>query len=475
VPFPLSQQEPAAHGSVLERRLGPLDAAAIIVSNVIGGGILFTPPQVAAAVPNPWLFLGVWVAGGLLAFAGAMAYAELAALRPRAGGEYVYLRAAYGRLMAFLTGWTSFVAGFSGAIAASAVVLAAYVGRFVPAAQDTTPLLTLPLPVVPLVVSRQSLVALSAIALMSWIHLRGVGPGRLVGNILAGLKVSALLIFIALGFSIGDGSAANLQQSAGSVPPATWLLALIPVMFTYSGWNAAAYVAEEIRNPGRNVPLALALGTSAVVAIYVLLNLLYLYVLPVGQLAEVKGSVLDVIADRLLGPRAGDVMGLVSIISIAASISAMVFAGPRVYYAMARDGLFVRPAAIVHPRYRTPAISIVAQGLWSGLLVLSGSASTLTTYTGFAVVLFAGIAVASLFVLRRREPDAPRPFSAWGYPLAPAIFTLASAMIVANALWTDLLKPIIYGDPWGPAAAGLVVIALGLPVYLLLRGRATSV
>ncbi|MEO6235352.1 MAG: amino acid permease [Vicinamibacterales bacterium] len=471
---PISREEPAAHPSVLERRLGPFDAAAIIVSNVIGGGILFTPPQVAAAVPNPWLFLGVWVVGGLLAFAGAMAYAELAALRPRAGGEYVYLRAAYGRLMAFLTGWTSFVAGFSGAIAASAVVLAAYVGRFVPAAQDTTPLLTVPLPIVPLVVSRQSLVALSAIGLMSWIHLRGVGPGRLVGNILAGLKVSALLIFIALGFSIGEGSAANLQQSAASVPPATWLLALIPVMFTYSGWNAAAYVAEEIRNPGRNVPLALALGTSAVVAIYVLLNLLYLYVLPVGQLAEVKGSVLDVIADRLLGTRAGDVMALVSIISIAASISAMVFAGPRVYYAMARDGLFVRPAATVHPRYRTPAISIVAQGVWSGLLVLSGSASTLTTYTGFAVVLFAGIAVASLFVLRRREPDAPRPFSAWGYPLAPAIFTLASAMIVANALWTDLVKPVIHGGEWGPAAAGLVVIALGLPVYLLLRGRATS-
>ena len=468
MPPHITQPERAEHGSALERRLGPFDAAAIIVSNVIGGGILFTPPQVAAAVPNPWLFLGIWIVGGLLAFAGAMAYAELAALRPRAGGEYVYLRAAYGRLMAFLTGWTSFVAGFSGAIAASAVVLAAYVGRFVPAAQDTTPIFTVPIPFVPLVLSRQSLVALAAIMLMSWIHLRGVGPGRLVGNILAGLKVSALLIFIALGFSIGDGSAANLQQSAGHVPPATWLLALIPVMFTYSGWNAAAYVAEEIRNPGRNVPMALAFGTTAVVAIYVLLNLLYLYVLPVGELAQVRGSVLDVIADRLLGTRAGDVMGLVSIISIAASISAMVFAGPRVYYAMARDGLFVRPAAVIHPRYRTPAISIVAQAAWSGLLVLSGSASTLTTYTGFAVVLFAGIAVASLFVLRHRDPDAARPFSAWGYPLAPAIFTAASAMIVANALWTDLFKPVIYGGAWGPAAAGLVVIGLGLPVYLVL-------
>ena len=464
----------ALNTTALERRLGPYDAAAIIVSNVIGGGILFTPPQVAAAVPNPWLFLSVWVVGGLLAFAGAMAYAELAALRPRAGGEYVYLRAAYGRLMAFLTGWTSFVAGFSGAIAVSAVVLAAYVGRFIPAASDTTPIVTVPLPFVPLVFSRQSCVALAAIMLMSWIHLRGVGPGRLVGNLLAGLKVSALVIFIALGFSIGEGTTANLQQVAGPVPPGVWLLALIPVMFTYSGWNAAAYVAEEIRDPGRNVPKALALGTLAVIAIYVLLNLLYLYVLPVGQLAKVQGSVLDVIADKLLGTRAGDVMGLVSIISIAASISAMVFAGPRVYYAMARDGLFVRSAARVHPRYKTPAVSIVSQAFWSGLLVLTGSASTLTTYTGFAVVLFAAIAVSSLFVLRRREPSAPRPFSALGYPVAPAIFTAAMAFIVMNALWTDLVRPMIYGEQWGPAAAGLIVIAAGLPVYLVLRSRASS-
>jgi APA family basic amino acid/polyamine antiporter len=455
----------------LVRRLGPADAAAIIVSNVIGGGILFTPPQVAASVQHPWLFLSTWVAGGLLAFAGAMAYAELAALRPRAGGEYVYLRAAYGRLAAFLTGWTSFVAGFSGAIAVGAVILADYLGRFIPAAKDATPLLSVPIPFVPLTVSRQSLVALAAIAIMSLIHLRGVGPGRFVTNLLAGLKVSALLIFIALGFSIGAGSTSHLTQSGASVPPAAWLLALIPVMFTYSGWNAAAYVAEEVRTPERNVPLALAMGTLAVIAIYFLLNLLFLYVLPVDQLAAVKGSVLDVIADRLLGARAGDVMGIVSIVSIAASISAMTFAGPRVYYAMARDGLFFRGAARVHPRYHTPASSIVAQAVWSGLLVLSGGAQALTTYTGFSVVLFAGIAVASLFVLRRREPNAPRPFKAWGYPVAPAIFTIASALIVLNALWTDLVVPITNDEPWGPAAAGLIIIGLGIPIYLFFSRR----
>jgi len=219
------------------------------------------------------------------------------------------------------------------------------------------------------------------------------------------------------------------------------------------------------------VPKALAIGTLAVVAIYVLLNLLFLYVLPVGDLAKVKGSVLDVVADGLLGTRAGDIMAAVSIVSIAASISAMTFAGPRVYYAMARDGVFFQSAARIHPRFHTPAISIVGQSIWSGLLVLSGGADALTSYTGFSVVLFAGVAVLSLFVLRFREPDAPRPFKALGYPIAPAFFAIASTLIVANALYTDLLVPIRQGTAWGPAAAGLIVVGLGVPLYYVFRRR----
>ena len=457
----------------MERRLGPFDAAAIIVSNVIGGGILFTPPQVAASVPHPWMFLAVWAAGGALAFAGAMAYAELAALRPRAGGEYVYLRAAYGRLAAFLTGWTSFVAGFAGAMAASAVVLVLYLDRFVPGVADTTPFFVVPFPWVPLSFSRQTLTAIAAIWLFAFVHIRGVGPGRVVGNVLAILKVTALLVFIAIGFSFGAGSGANFQQAGAGVAATGWLFALIPVMFTYSGWNAAAYMAEEIRDPGRNVPVALGLGTIAVIAMYLLLNALYVYVMPVGELAAVRGSVLDVIADKLLGVQAGHIMGLVSIISLAAGINAMTFAGPRVYYAMARDGVFFPAAARVHPRFRTPATSIVAQGVWATVLILTGSLDKLTTYVGFAITLFAGIAVAALFVLRAREPDAPRPFRAWGYPVAPAIFTLASALIVLNALWTDLVLPIVHSRPWGPSAAGFLVIGAGLPVYYLLRARGT--
>ena len=446
--------------SALERRLGPLDAAALIVSNVIGGGILFTPPQVAALVPDAWLFLATWIAGGALAFAGAMAYAELAALRPRAGGEYVYLREAFGEGAAFLTGWTSFVAGFAGAIATSAVVLVFYLGRFAPAFAASGPWLVVPIVpgAITLTISPQTLTAVAIIAAMAGLHRRGLGPGRVVGNLLASLKVTAFALFIAVGFAWGSGTVANLSEHA-PVGVGSWLLALIPVMFTYSGWNAAAYVAEEIRDPGRNVPRALALGTAAVVVIYLLMNALYLYVIPARELAAVNRSVLDIIADRLLGSSAGNIMGVVSIISLAASISAMTLAGPRVYYSMGRDGLFFRRTAIVHPRYRTPSSSIIAQAAWSSVLVLTATADALVTYTGFAIVLFSGMAVLALFVLRRRMPDAPRPFRAWGYPLAPAIYALASVAILLNGL---------YRAP-GATGAGALIIAAGLPVYFLFK------
>jgi APA family basic amino acid/polyamine antiporter len=445
----------------LSRRLGPLDGAAIIVSNVIGGGILFTPPLIAASVPHPTLFLATWLAGGLLAFAGAMAYAELAALRPRAGGEYVYLRDAYGPLAAFLTGWTSFVAGFSGAIAASAGFFVIYLDRFVPGVADTTPLFVIPIPFLPMTFSRQTLMAIAVVVAIAFVHIRGVGPGRFVMNVLAILKVAAFVGFIALGLSFGAGSSQNLQQAAGPVGAAGWMFALIPIMFTYSGWNASAYMAEEIRNPGRNLPLSLALGTAAVIAIYLLLNVLFLYVMSIGELAAVQGSVLDVVADRLLGVRAGDVMGIVSIVSLAAGINAYTFAGPRVYFAMARDNAFFRSAAHVHPRFKTPATSIVAQTAFAILLILTGSLDALANYVGFAITLFLGLAVAAVFVLRAREPEAPRPFKALGYPVTPAIFVVASAAIVVNAFYTDLRRTLI----------GVAIILAGIPLYFWFRRR----
>ena len=445
----------------LERRLGPFDAAAIIVANVIGGGILFLPPTVASMVPHPYWFLSTWVAGGILAFFGAVAYAELAALRPRAGGEYVYLREAYGPLAGFMTGWTSFVAGFAGAMAASAIFLIFVIDRFIPGAADSAPFFVIPLPYVPVTFSRHTLLAIIAIWLFALVHILGVGPGRAVMNVLATLKVTALLVFIAFGFAIGAGSTANFQQAAASISVTNWLLALVPVMFTYSGWNAAAYMAEEIRDPGRNVPRALLMGTVAVIIIYALLNALYLYAMPVGELAGVKGSVFDLIGERILGVRAGDILAAIAMVSVAAGLNAWTFAGPRVYYAMARDGVFFPAASRVHPRFKTPHVSIMAQAAWASVLILTGSLDTLSNYVGFAITLFAGIAVAAVFVLRAREPNAPRPYKTLGYPIAPAIFVGASFAIVVNA---------IFRNP-GPTGLGLLVIAAGIPLYMFLTRR----
>ncbi|HEY1306878.1 MAG TPA: amino acid permease [Vicinamibacterales bacterium] len=448
---------------VLERRLGPYDAAAIIVANVIGGGILFRSPAVATAVPDASWFLLAWLAGGVLAFMGAMAYAELAALRPKAGGEYVYLREAYGGLAGFLTGWTSFVAGFSGAMAASAVFLITTLDRFIPGIANDNPFLAVPVPFTPIVFtfSRHTLAACAAIAAAAFIHVRGVGPGRVASNILTTLKITAFVVFIAFGLTAGTGTASNLTQSVGPVTMTGWIFAFIPVMFTYSGWNAAAYMAEEIRDPGRNVPRALLLGTALVTAIYMLINVLYLYVIPIGELARVQGSVLDVVADRLLGIRAGNIMAVVALVSLAAGINAWTFAGPRVYFAMARDNAFFKSAARIHPKYKTPAVSIIAQAAFAMVLILIGSLDAIANYVGFAITLFAGAAVAAVFVLRAREPGAPRPFKALGYPLTPAIFVIVSLAIVLDAFYSD---PRIAG-------IGTLIILAGIPLYLFFRRR----
>ena len=345
----------------LERRLGTVDAAAVVVSNVIGSGILLMPAIVARMTPDYWALMSVWLVGGLLAFAGAMAYAELATMRPRAGGEYVYLRAAYGPLPAFLTGWTSFVAGFAGAIAAAAVGLAGFLGVWVPVLGDRTPWVSLPIGALSLTLSSQNLAAITIIAVFSVVHAMGLGPGRVVQNTLAAIKVLGLAAFAVAGLTWGQAPPVTTVPTAATGDGVTlggWLLALVPVMFSYSGWNAAAYVAEEIRDPSRRLPRALALGTAIVVVVYLAMNAFYLHVLPMAILKSLELRVIDAAAERLFaGAAAGALTGL-SVLITAGTISAMVFAGPRVYYAMARDGLFL-PAAD-GPGSRHTALTTIA-------------------------------------------------------------------------------------------------------------------
>lgn len=437
----------------LERRLGPFDAAAIVISNVIGVGIFITPGFVATLLPNRAAILGVWTLGGALALFGALAYAELAARKPEAGGEYVYLREAFGGLAAFLTGWTSFVAGFSGAIAASGVGVAAYLDRLVPGVGNAAPIAAWHAGPLSVTLSVRALVAIGIIIALALVQMRGVGLGRVLQNSLTALKVAALLIFAAVGFLVTRSGGQAAFSGDAPIHATNWLLALVPVMFSYSGWNAAVYVAEEIKDPVRNVPRALMIGTVGTVLLYLALNALYLRVVPQAQFLG-GVAVGEVAAERLFGSAAGVLFAIVAVVIILSSLSAMTTAGPRVYFAMARDGAFVPAAARVHPRYRTPAIAIIAQAAWSSLLVLSGTFEQLLTYTGFGVILFSALAVLSLFFIRRSAAEAG-VFRAWGYPWAPALFCIVGFAIVINTIIADAKV----------ASFGLAVMAAGVPIY----------
>jgi APA family basic amino acid/polyamine antiporter len=451
--------DPSARPS-LDRRLGPFDAAVIVISNVIGVGIFITPGFVASKLPNPTSMLMVWAFGGALAFAGALAYAELAARRPEAGGEYVYLRESFGGLAAFLTGWTSFVAGFSGGIAAGAIGLTAYLDHFFPGVGSNATIASWQIGWLTMTISTRSIVAILIVFLLAIVHARGLGPGRLVQNLLTTVKIGALTAFVVIGLSLATRLPMPAAVAPVNVAWSAWLIALVPVMFSYSGWNAAVYVAEEIRDPVRYVPLALTLGTLTVIALFLGLNAMYLRVVPASEFAG-SMSVGEVAAGRLFGAAAASLFAGLAIVVILGSLSAMTLAGPRIYFAMARDGAFLRHAARVHPYYRTPAIAILAQAVWSALLVLSGTFDQLLTYTGFAVILFSALAVSSLFFVRR-TPSEDATFRAWGYPWAPAVFCLVSLAIVVNT---------IAEDP-GVAFAGLGVMAAGVPVYWWMRRRA---
>jgi basic amino acid/polyamine antiporter, APA family len=448
----------------LPRKLHQVDATALVVSNVIGVGIFTTPGVVAGLVPSFWPLIGVWIAGGILAVLGARSYAELAALRPEAGGEYVFLRDAFGPMAGFLSGWTSFVAGFSGAIAASAIGFAVYLGRYFPWAANATPLASASLGPITLSVSPRTMVALAAVCGVSALHVLGLNPGRILQNGLAWVNVSFLLALLGAGFALGHGSAAYWKET-GAVRPLNWLIALIPVMFTYSGWNAAAYVSEEVREAPRTVGRALMLGTVLVTILYVLLNVLVVYAVPLRELkATINAG--DAAAAALFGANMARALTPIFLVALAGAISAMVLAGPRVYFAMARDGRFFQFMAEVHPRFQTPARAILAQTVWVAVLLVSGTFEQLLIYTGFAVVLFSGLAVVGLFVLRQRSAGRDYPFARWrvGRVVGPGVFLAMSAAMLVNAIYqlprTSLL--------------GLLVIAAGVPVFFWGRGRSST-
>lgn len=432
-----------------------MDGAWLVVSTAVGVGIFTTPGLVASMVSGPWRFGALWLAGGVLSILGAQAYAELAAAYPRSGGEYVYLREAFGPLVGFLSGWTSLVAGFSGAIAAGAVGFAVYLDRILPGAASTRPIFPLASGALGRVVSPRTLVSLSAVVLLTLVHARGLERGRRLQNVLGAASAATIVALVVAGLMLAPH---------GPLPPAEALrslsatghpmVALVLVMFTYSGWNAATYVAGEIRRPGVTIQRGLLLGTASVMALYFGLNLLYVRALTFAGLQGVSAAA-DAAGASLFGERAAQIVAMVVMLALLGGVSAMIMTGPRIYFAMARDGALPAFFSRVDPQAGVPASAIIAQSAWSSILVLTGTFESILTYTGFAVVLFATAGVASLFVLRRR-PGGSRPGRTWAYPVAPALFV---AMGVAMTLQSIHYAP-------GPSLVGLGVIGVGIPVYL---------
>ncbi len=433
------------------------DGVALIVSNVIGVGIFTTPAIIAKLVPSPGAMLVLWLAGGSLALAGAMSYAQLGRMWPSDGGEYVYLSKAYGPTAGFLSGWTSLIAGFSGAVAASAVALIIYLGQYFPRLASDHSLFSINFYVGALTFSPRSLTAAAIILLFAALHACNLGAGKLTQNTLALLILAIIVVFCVLGFATGAGSWTHFRSPDIPFRPVNWLLALIPIMFTYSGWNAASYISEEMYDTRRTIGRALLVGTSIIVALYAVLNTLYLYAIPLATMQNAV-NVGDVAAQALFGVGSNFITPVL-IIAMLGAISAMTIAGPRVYFAMARDGAFIRSFSRTSPRFGTPALAIVLQALWSVVLVMAGGFEQILMYTGFTILLCSGAAVAGLFVVRRHELRAnPR---LWLKMLAPAIFAVACAAIVVNA---------VVGAP-KTALVGSLLIAAGLPVFFWSRRR----
>lgn len=450
--------------TALKRTAGPFLATCIVVANVIGVGIYTTPGFLARDLGSPFAVLAIWVIGAILALAGALSYSELGAAFPEAGGEYIYLREAFGSLWGYLSGWTSFFIGFSAPVGAAAIGFAAYLAHFAPQLSPGNVLWSVRLGPLAVHLSAGQMVALSAVWALSFAHITGMRRGGQLQVLLTAGKVASIAALIVLGLWLGQGSWGNFQSGPqGLLPPGALrnsAISLIFVLFSYSGWNAAAYIAGEVRQPHRTLPVALLAGTGIVTVFYIGLNVLFLYGLGIGGMSGVL-QVGEKASLALFGPVATHLVAAMMALSILASASAMIVAGPRVYFAMASDGLFPKRLAGIHAQYGSPAASIVLQGLWTSVLILTGTFEALIVYSGFVLVFFSALAVAALIALRMRRPELPRPFRVPFYPWTPLLF-------IAFSIW--ILIYTLAGRPV-ESSLGILTVLLGLPLYYFWRRK----
>jgi len=448
----------------LTRGLGLLDATTLVMGSMIGSGIFIVSADIARQVRSPGLLIMVWVTTALLTIIAALSYGELAAAMPQAGGQYVYLREAFGPLSGFLYGWTLFFVIQTGTIAAVAVAFAKFTGVFFPAISAHRYLIGSG----SIGLTTQQLLAIVVLVALSALNTRGVRTGAIVQNIFTTAKVAALLGLVVLGLAFGRNPQAIADNFGGFWRNASWSwdavkitgVAMVGALFSSDAWNNVTFTGAEVRNPRRNLPLALGMGVAAVSLLYLACNFVYLSVLPLAAIQNApEDRVATAVAAGILGPAAVRIMAAAIMISTFGCLNGMILAGARVYYAMALDGLFFKPVARLDPVHHTPVISLAVQCAWACLLTLSGRYNDLLDYVIFAVVLFYILTIAGIMVLRRKRPDMPRPYRAIGYPVLPLLYMAIAGTIEVLLL---LYKP-RYTWP------GLIIVLLGIPVYFAWR------
>jgi basic amino acid/polyamine antiporter, APA family len=453
---------PVMEQTGLRRQLGLFDAMMLIAGDMIGIGIFVTTGDIAQSLPSPGGILLIWLLGGLLALAGALSCAELAASMPVSGGDYNYLRAAYGPLVGFLSGWSSFLVTFCGSIALLAVVFAVFVSFFFPVVAMDHVLFTFNVFGATMTISGGHLLALLVVYVLTAIHYVGVGIGAKVQNILTVLKIGAIVGIIVLGVFIGNGSLEHFSPffEWDKIKPGLFGLAFLPVIFTYAGWNAAIYMAGEVREPEKNLPRALIRGVLLVTLLYLAINAVYIYAVPVEQM-QGKIRVSELATTALFGYQTSALITAIVTVSILGAVNVTSMIGPRIYYAMARDGLFFKSLARVHPRFHTPSNAILLQAVWITVLVLTGTFGTLLSYVSVVIGVFSALTVGALLVLRMKRPELKRPYKIPGYPWIPWLFILANLGIAVATLREQPLD----------ALRGFGIVALGIPAYYFWKHR----
>src|SRR5579872_5950511 len=443
----------------LVRGLTLLDSVLLLASGIIGSSIFLTAKDIAGPLPQPILFLGVWVLGGIISLFGCVAFAELGSMFPDSGGQYIYLREAYGDLPAFLYGWMLFSVANGGSIAALAVASAAYMGQVVPVVSQEHVVIS----ALGITLTRVHLVAIFMIAVLTYVIVVGLRWGALMQNLSTWTKFAAMAAFVVLGFAIGKGHWSNFSSHGASLTmglsPGQFISAmgigLIAVFWAYDGWVYITWVAGEVKEPRRNVPLAMVLGILVVGAIYMAMNLTYVYAMPLSEIAQHE-TIAHAAATVLFSPRAAIWLSATIAISCFSAAATCTLSGARVYLAMAQDGVFFKRMAVIHPKWRTPAFSLIGQGVWAAILTLSGRYDQLYTYVIYGMVLSYTLTVIGMFWLRWKRPEIPRPYRCAGYPWLPGIYVFVGAAWTLNTIITRPMEAF-----WGTA-----IVLIGVPGYL---------